>query len=112
MTDAKNFLGKIITVTIDCPLGSKHPKHDFEYTTNYGYLAGTVSPDGEELDAYVLGVKELVEVSTGHCIAVIHRTNGDDDKLVVVPQDITMADEEIRSATYFQERRFESAIIR
>lgn len=49
-------------------------------------MPGTIAPDGEEIDAYVLGVFEPKEEFTGTCIAVIHRTNDDDDKLIVVPE--------------------------
>lgn len=54
--DSKNYIGKIVKVKIDRPLGSKHPKFDMIYPVNYGYIPGTISGDGEELDAYVLGV--------------------------------------------------------
>ena len=47
---------KRITVTIDRPLGSKHPTHDFIYEVNYGYIEGIIAPDGEEQDVYVLGI--------------------------------------------------------
>lgn len=67
-------LGKKVTVTVDRPLGSYHPKHpDMLYTVNYGYIKGTIVPDGEEQDAYILGVNEPVEVFTGKVIAVMHR---------------------------------------
>ena len=55
MTNSIEFLNKIVNVKIDRPLGSKHPKHDFIYPVNYGYVPNTVSWDGEELDAYILG---------------------------------------------------------
>lgn len=45
-------------------------------------------------------------------IALIHRTNDDDDKLVVVPNDREYSDEAIRALTEFQEQYFESVIIR
>jgi inorganic pyrophosphatase len=112
MTNAKDFLGKVVEVTIDRPLGSKHPKHDFVYDSNYGYIPGTVSPDGEELDAYVLGVERAVEKGRGKVVAIIHRTNDDDDKLVVSVSGEDIPDEEIRAKTNFQEKYFESVIIR
>ena len=59
--NAKDYLKKIVKVKIDRPLGSKHPKHGFEYEVNYGFVPGTVSGDGEELDCYVLGVDEPLE---------------------------------------------------
>lgn len=112
MTNAHDFLGKIVAVTMDRPLGSKHPKHGFVYPVNYGFVPGTLSPDGEELDAYVLGIDQPKENFTGRCVAIIHRTNDNDDKLVVIPDGIAFTDEEIRSATHFQEQYFTSTIIR
>lgn len=106
------YIGKKVTAHIDRPLNSKHPKHGFIYYTNYGYLPNTVSGDGEELDCYILGVNEPLETFEGECIAVIHRTNDDDDKLVVVPTGKNFTDEEIRKLTHFQEQFFESEIIR
>ena len=110
--DAKGYLGKIVTVKMDRPLGSKHPKHGFVYTVNYGYIPGTISGDGEELDAYVLGEFEPLETFTGKVKAIIHRTNDDDDKLVVMNKNKNYSDEQIRALTEFQERFFESEIIR
>jgi inorganic pyrophosphatase len=112
LSKAEDFLGQEVTVRMDRPLGSKHPKHNFYYPFNYGYIPGTQAPDGEELDAYVLGVFEPREEFSGKCIAVIHRTNDDDDKLVVVPEDKDYSDEQIKALTEFQERFFESVIIR
>lgn len=110
--EARNYIGKSVTVTMDRPLGSKHPKHGFEYTVNYGFVPGTRSGDDEELDAYILGVDKALETFTGKCVAVIHRTNDNDDKLVVVPEGVTLSDEDIRTATNFQEQYFKSEILR
>ena len=111
-TNATDFIGKPVIVTMDRQLGTTHPKHDFEYPVNYGFIADTISPDGEELDAYVLMVDAPVAEFEGVCVAVVHRTNDNDDKLVVVPQGATISDDEIRKATYFQEQYFESVILR
>lgn len=112
MNYSEPFLNKIVTVVIDRPLGTKHPKWDFYYPVNYGYLQGVKAPDSEDLDAYVLGVFEPKETYTGICIAIIHRTNDDDDKLIVVPEGKNFTDEQIRALTEFQEGYFESNIIR
>lgn len=113
LTDATNFLGKEVEVVIDRPLGSKHPKHGFVYEANYGYIPDTKSPDGEELDAYYLGVNKPLEKAKGVCLAIIHRTDDDDDKLVVVPKSKReISDKEIEKQTKFQERWFEHVIIR
>lgn len=109
---ATDYLGKNVSIVIDRKLGTKHPKHGFIYMVNYGYVPNTVSGDGEELDAYLLGVFEPIEEFLGKVIALIHRTNDDDDKLVVVPNDMEYSDEAIRALTEFQEQYFESVIIR
>ncbi len=111
-TNAKDFLGKEVEVTIDRTLGSKHPKHGFVYLLNYGYIEGTMSPDGEELDAYVVGSFDPIEKFQGKVIAYIHRTNDDDDKLVVAPIGKDYSDEQIIALTEFQERFFHSVIVR
>lgn len=110
--DAKNFIGKEVNIVIDRALGTKHPKHGFVYTVNYDYVPNVISGDGEELDAYLLGVFNPVENYKGKCIAVIHRTNDDDDKIIVVPDGVNYTDEQIKALTEFQESFFESVIIR
>jgi len=112
VAEAKNYLGKEIHISIDRQLGTNHPKHGFMYMVNYGFVPNTVSGDGEELDAYLLGVYEPVEEFDGEVIAYIHRTNDDDDKLIVVPKSVNYSDDAIRALTEFQERFFESVIVR
>ena len=114
MENSKNldYLGKIVKVVMDRPLGTKHPKHGFVYEVNYGYIPNTVSGDGEELDAYVLGVDEPLNDFEGEVIAIIHRTNDDDDKLVVVPHGMNFTDEQIMKFVNFQEKWFKSVILR
>lgn len=109
--DTKEYLNKTITIKIDRPMGSRHPKHGFFYPVNYGFVPNTTSGDGEELDAYLLGVFEPVETYTGKCIAIIHRTNDNDDKLIIVPEDKSYTPDQIRALTEFQERFFKSEII-
>ena len=99
MNNSIDFLNKIVTVKIDRKMGSQHPKHGFVYPVNYGYIPNTISGDGEELDAYVLDVYEPLESFNGKCIAIIHRTNDDDDKLIVVPENCNFTDNEIRVLT-------------
>lgn len=111
-TNAKDYLGKEVLVKIDRQLGSRHPKHGFMYMLNYGFIPNTVSGDGEELDAYLLGEFNPVEESKGKVIAIIHRTNDDDDKLIVSKNGTDYSDDAIRALTEFQEQYFESVIIR
>ncbi len=110
--NSKEYLNKIVNIKIDRKFGSKHPKHGFIYPVNYGYVPDTISGDGEELDAYLLGVFEPIEEYTGKCIAIIHRTNDNDDKLIVVPEDKNYSDAAIEALVEFQEQFFEHVLIR
>ena len=112
MTNSKDYLNKEVEVIIDRKLGSKHPKHGFIYMLNYGYIPNTISGDGEELDAYVLGKFNPVKNTKGKVIAIIHRTNDNDDKLIVSANGKNYTDEQIRALTEFQEQYFESKIWR
>ncbi len=107
-----DFLGKNVRAQIDRPMGSRHPQHGFLYPLNYGYIPGTLSPDGEELDAYVIGVFEPLTEFEGRCIAVIQRLDDDDDKLVLAPEGKDYTDEQIAALTEFQERFFTPVIVR
>lgn len=111
-TNANDYLGKQVDVEIDRPLGTKHPKHGFMYMLNYGFIPNTISGDGEELDAYLVGEFDPVKKSLGKVIAIIHRTNDDDDKLIVSKDGKEYSDDAIRALTEFQERFFDSIIIR
>jgi inorganic pyrophosphatase len=111
-TNPKDYLNKEVKVVMDRQLGEKHPKWDFTYPVNYGFVPDTTAPDGEELDAYVLGIDKPLKEFTGKCIAIIHRTNDDDDKLIVVPENFEISHEEIKKETHFQEQWFESVIVR
>ena len=108
----QEYLNKIIKVKVDRPLGSKHPKHNFIYPINYGYVPNTISGDGEELDCYILGIFEPVSEFEGRCIAIIQRTNDNDDKLIIVPKDKNYSDDAIEALVEFQERFFEHKLIR
>lgn len=106
------YIGEKIHIKIDRPIGSKHPKHGFLYPINYGYVPNTISDDCEELDAYLLGIFEPVSEYDGKCIAVVHRTNDNDDKLIVVPVDKNYSDDAIEALIEFQEKYFKHVIIR
>ena len=110
--ETRDYLGKVVKIKIDRPFGSKHPKHGFIYPVNYGYVPNTVSGDGEELDAYLLGVFEPVEEYEGECIAILHRTNDNDDKLVIAPPGKSYSNDAIDALTEFKEQYFEHEIIR
>jgi len=108
----RDFINTVVTVKIDRPLGSRHPTHGFVYLLNYGYVPDTIAPDGEPIDAYVLGNFDPIEEFTGRCIAIVHRLDDDDDKLIVVPKDRRYTDGQIQALVEFQERFFTSIIQR
>ena len=109
---SEKYLGEIVEVVMDRPLGSRHPKHNFIYPVNYGYIPDTISGDGEELDAYVLGEHQPLETFKGRGVAIIRRTNDNDDKLVVMSEGRDYSDDQMRALVEFQEKYFESIIIR
>ncbi len=109
--DYRNFLGKNVYAIMDRPMGSKHPKWNFIYPLNYGYIPNTVSGDGQELDAYIIGVFEPLKEFNGKCIAAIHRLDDDDDKLIIAPEGKKYSKEQIEALVEFQERFFEYEII-
>lgn len=113
MQDLTPYIGRNVHVKIDRPLGSKHPKFDWKYPVNYGFVPGTVSGDGKEIDVYLLGVADPIEEFIGTCIAVIHREDDDDDdKLIVVPEGNDLSDDEIEKMVHFQEQYFDSKVVR
>ncbi|MDD4938158.1 MAG: inorganic diphosphatase [Candidatus Shapirobacteria bacterium] len=109
---AKSFLNQIIEVVIDKQLGCIYSEYKTLFEVNYGFIPDTIAPDGKELDAYVLKVDKPLEKFTGRVVAVIHRLDDDDDKLVVIPDVETITDEEINKLTNFQEQFFKHEIVR
>lgn len=109
---ATDLIGRTVTVEVDRPLGSRHPSHGLVYEVNNGFVPGLMAPDGEFQDAYVLGPAEPLGRFTGTCIAVIHRLDDNEDKLIVAAPGADCADEQIRRATEFQERFFRSVLLR
>ena len=59
-----------------------------------------------------MGIDVPVTEASGLCIAVIHRLNDDDDKLVVIASGVEPTDSEIATAVAFQEREGEYEIRR
>ena len=106
------IIGTTVTVIVDRPLGSYHPEYkDMYYTINYGYIEGVMAPDGEEQDAYILGVNEPVGKFTGKIIAIVQRKDDIEEKWVVVPDGMAFSKEEIRRQIHFQEQYFDSEIV-
>lgn len=108
-----SLIGKEVSGVIDRPYHSFHPEHsNIFYEVNYGYIEDLYAPDGEEQDIYYLGVKEPLEKFCGIVIAIIHREDDSEDKLVVAPRGINFSNEEIEKMVHFQEQYFKYQIIR
>ena len=104
-------IGKVVKVTVDRPLGTYHPTHkDIYYPINYGYIEGIMAPDGEEQDAYILGVDVAVKEFVGRVIAMIHRDDDAEEKWVVAPDHMNFTKEEIMKQVEFQEQYFKSSV--
>ena len=111
MKDKNSILGQTVTVLMDRPMGTYHPEHkDMYYPVNYGYIEGIMAPDGEEQDAYLLGVDMPVEEYAGIVIAIIHRYDDVEEKWVVAPENMSFSREEIERQVNFQEQYFRSEI--
>lgn len=108
-----SYLGKTVRIEIDRPMGYVHKKGNYSltYPINYGYIPGVLGGDGEEPDVYLLGVTGPVKEYTAKIIAVVHRHNDVEDKLIATPEGLSFTKEEIEAAVHFQERYYNSEII-
>ena len=104
-----SWLGKTVTIGIDRPIGFAHKK-DIVYPINYGYIPGVLGGDDEELDVYLLGVTEPVKSYTAKIVAIVHRENDVEDKLVALPEGMHLTMTEIAEAVHFQEKYYDSHI--
>ena len=110
--DLRPYLGKIVTIGIDRPIGYVHQKKDYAlvYPINYGYIPGVLGGDGEELDVYLLGVREPVESYTGRIVGIVHREDDVEDKLIMAPDGVSFSAEEMENAVHFQEKYYHSHV--
>ncbi len=106
----REFLGKKVEIIIDQAFGTIY--EGAIYSLNYGYVPGTIAPDGEGLDAYFLDSKEPLKKAEGVCIAIIHRLEDDDDKLILAKEGAEYSDSEIEELVNFREKYFKHIIIR
>ena len=106
------FLGKTVEIVIDRPVGFVHRKENFSltYPVNYGFIPGVFGGDGKELDVYLLGVAEPANQYKCRIIAIIHRLNDNEDKLVAAAEEMHFSKEEIEKAVSFQEQFFNTEI--
>ena len=106
---AVQLLGKTVHVEIDRPIGYDHD--GTVYPINYGYIPGMIAGDGEEQDAYILGVSEPLTSFEGCVVGAVLRKNDVEDKLIVAPWGLEFHQAQIAHATYFQEQYFDIAIV-
>lgn len=105
------MIGNKVKVIVDRPLGSYHPSFkNIYYSLNYGYIEGIIAQDGEEQDAYIIGVDEPLKEFFGEVVAIIHRLDDIEDKWVVAPEGKKYTKEEILKLVEFQEKYFKIEI--
>ena len=106
----RGYLGKIVTIGIDRPIGYVHHKEGTDrvlvYPINYGYIPDVLGGDGEELDVYVMGVDTPLERFEGRIIGIVFRENDVEDKLIAAPADARFDEKEIADAIRFQEQYY------
>lgn len=105
----QELLGTIVHVEVDRPIGYRHG--DILYPVNYGYIPGMMAGDGEEQDAYILGVSEPLTAFDGRVVGAIRRKDDREDKLIVAPEGMLFHQGQIAEAVHFQEQYFDSYII-
>ncbi len=107
-----SYLGKRIDAEVDRPIGYLHRKGGKEllYPVNYGYIPGVLGGDGEELDVYFLGADQPLETFSGKVIAIVHRADDEEDKLVACAEEKTYSALEICRSIYFQEQYYDTTI--
>ena len=105
---AAQLLGTMVHVMVDRPIG--FCRRDMVYPVNYGYVPGIMAGDGEEQDAYILGVAQPVEEFDGRVIGIVRRRNDREDKLVVAPDGMRFHQGKIAQAVAFQERYFDTYV--
>ena len=102
------WMGKSVHIEVDRPIGYRHG--DIVYPINYGYIPGVIAGDGEEQDAYILGVTERLSSFDGYVIGAVRRENDCEDKLVVAPDGMLFDQAQIAQAVHFQEQYFVSTV--
>ena len=103
------LLGKSVHVEVDRPIGYRHG--DTLYPINYGYIPGLMAEDGEEQDAYILGIDASLTSFDGRVVGAVRRKNDCEDKLIVAPEGMVFHQVQIAEAVHFQEQYFDTYII-
>ncbi len=103
-----SFLGKVVDIKIDRPIGYIHKKGEkiLHYPINYGFIENVLGGDGEELDVYLLGVDKPVSEYKVQIIGAVFRENDVEDKLIAAPVGMTFSVDEIEEQIHFQEKYY------
>lgn len=107
-----SYLGQQIEAVVDRPVGYLHVKGEkrLRYPINYGYIPGVLGGDGEELDVYYLGNRQPLQAFSGRVIAIVHRADDVEDKLVAAPEGMAFTAKEICRQIYFQEQYYDTTV--
>ena len=105
----ESMLHKPVLVEIDRPIGYDH--NGIIYELNYGYTKRLVSPDGDYLDAYIIDDDFYSSSYFGEVIAIVHRKNDIEDKLIVGKKGQTISKEDLLKKINFQKKYFDIELI-
>ena len=105
----ESMLHKPVLVEIDRPIGYDH--NGIIYELNYGYTKRLVSPDGDYLDAYIIDDDFYSSSYFCEVIAIVHRKNDIEDKLIVGKKGQTISKEDLLKKINFQEKYFDIELI-
>jgi len=108
----RRFLGKMVTVTVDRPVGFHHVTKGIhlDYGINYGFLPGIIGGDGEEQDVYILGIPQPLETFTGRIIGAVRRRDDNEDKFIAAPDGMRFTAAQIKKEIFFVEQYFDSEV--
>ena len=111
--DLRPYLGQVVDIEIDRPVGYVHRKGDktLVYPINYGYIPDVLGGDGEDLDVFLLGVREPVKSYRGRIVGIVLRADDVEDKLIMAPEGMTPTVAEMTEAVHFPERYYDSRVV-
>lgn len=104
---ASEWIGRRILAIIDRPLGTSHPRWPgIVYLVNYGYVPGTLSGDGKPVDVYIVGEDRALDEVAAFVVAIVHREDDNEDKLVAAVSMRTITPDDIMKQVQFVEQYF------
>lgn len=109
---AYEFIDKTVRIEISKTKPQKVNKLQNIYPINCGYVPDVLDGDGKKIECYIVGIDKQINEFTGKCIAVLHKFDNTEDKLIVAPNDQNYSDNQIRDILKFQEKNYLNEIIR